>query len=99
MRSTRTVERLQRHATRFEHSNGTSSLRCWRSWIRSDEARNVTIAVLLGAFAVPGEISLKLCADGEVWPLVTETYTLEDANLVHERLEAEAITGRAAIVL
>jgi len=48
-----------------------------------------------------GEISvaLELCARGDVWPLVTETYALEEANTVHERLEAEAITGRAAIVM
>ncbi len=48
-----------------------------------------------------GEIgeALALCARGEVWPLVTETYGLEEANKVHERLEAEAITGRAAIVM
>lgn len=48
-----------------------------------------------------GEIgeALEICARGEVWPLVTETYSLEEANTVHERLEAEAITGRAAIVM
>jgi len=48
-----------------------------------------------------GEIgeALELCARGEVWPLVTETYRLEEANTVHERLEAEAITGRAALVI
>lgn len=48
-----------------------------------------------------GEIaeSLELCARGEVWPLVTETWKLEEANKVHDRLEAEVITGRAAIVI
>lgn len=48
-----------------------------------------------------GEIgeALEICARGEVWPLVTETYSLEEVNTVHERLEAEAITGRAAIVM
>ena len=43
--------------------------------------------------------SLALCARREVWPLVTETYRLEDAEAVHTRLEAGAITGRAAIVM
>lgn len=43
--------------------------------------------------------ALELCARREIWPLVTETYRLEQANEVHDRLEAEAITGRAAIVL
>ncbi len=48
-----------------------------------------------------GEIAeaLELCARGDIWPLVTETYALEEANTVHERLEAGAITGRAAIVM
>ena len=43
--------------------------------------------------------SLELCARGDVWPIVTETYRLEEAEKVHERLEAGAITGRAAIVM
>ena len=43
--------------------------------------------------------SLELCARKEVWPLVTETYRLEEAEKVHQRLEAGAITGRAAIVM
>ncbi len=43
--------------------------------------------------------SLALCARGEVWPLVTETYRLEEAERVHARLEAGSITGRAAIVM
>lgn len=43
--------------------------------------------------------SLELCAQGQVWPLVTETYRLEEAEKVHARLEAGSITGRAAIVM
>lgn len=43
--------------------------------------------------------SLELCARGQVWPLVTETYRLEEAEKVHARLEAGSITGRAAIVM
>ncbi len=43
--------------------------------------------------------SLALCARGEVWPLVTETYRLEEAERAHERLEAGSVTGRAAIVM
>jgi len=43
--------------------------------------------------------SLDLCARGQVWPLVTETYRLEEAEKVHARLEAGRITGRAAIVM
>ena len=62
----------------------------------------VNEADVLGSKAfTAGEIgeALEICARGEVWPLVTETYALEDANSVHERLEAEAIIGRAAIVM
>lgn len=43
--------------------------------------------------------SLELCARGQIWPLVTETYRLEEAEKVHARLEAGSITGRAAIVM
>lgn len=43
--------------------------------------------------------SLELCARGEIRPLVTETYRLEEAEKLHERLEAGLITGRAAIVM
>jgi len=43
--------------------------------------------------------SLELCARGQVWPLVTETYRLEEAEKVHARLEAGSITGRAAIIM
>jgi propanol-preferring alcohol dehydrogenase len=48
-----------------------------------------------------GEIgeALELCARREVWPLVTETYALADADKVHARLEAESIVGRAALVM
>jgi alcohol dehydrogenase, propanol-preferring len=43
--------------------------------------------------------SLELCARGQVWPLVTETYRLDEAEKVHARLETGSITGRAAIVM
>ena len=43
--------------------------------------------------------ALELCARGQVRPLVTETYRLEEAEKVHARLEAGLITGRAAIVM
>lgn len=43
--------------------------------------------------------SLELVARGAVWPLVTETYRLEEAEKVHSRLEAGSITGRAALVM
>jgi propanol-preferring alcohol dehydrogenase len=43
--------------------------------------------------------SLEICARGEIRPLVTETYPLEQAEKLHDRLEAGLITGRAAIVM
>ena len=43
--------------------------------------------------------SLELVARGEAWPLVSETYPLEEANLVHERLKEGRVTGRAALVM
>jgi len=43
--------------------------------------------------------SLELCARGDVWPLVTETYKLEEAETVHARLDQGLVTGRAAIVM
>ncbi len=43
--------------------------------------------------------SLDLVARGELWPLVTETYKLEEAEKVHARLEEGSITGRAVIVM
>jgi len=43
--------------------------------------------------------SLDLCDRGQIWPLVTETYRLEEAEKVHARLDAGLITGRAAIVM
>ena len=42
--------------------------------------------------------SLALVARGEVWPMVTEKYKLEDVETVHARLDKGQVTGRAAIV-
>ena len=45
--------------------------------------------------------SLDLVARGDVWPVVTETYSfnVEEVEKVHERLEIAAVTGRAVIVM
>ena len=45
--------------------------------------------------------SLDLVARGDVWPVVTETYSFnaEEVEKVHERLEVAAVTGRAVIVM
>ena len=42
--------------------------------------------------------SLAIVARGEVWPMVTEKYRLEDVETVHARLDKGQVTGRAAIV-
>lgn len=43
--------------------------------------------------------SLQLCARGEVWPLVTETWPLNEAEKVHQRVEAGETLGRAALMV
>ncbi len=41
--------------------------------------------------------ALNLVARGQVWPLVTEIYPLEEAEIVHDRVEKGLVTGRAAV--
>ncbi len=58
--------------------------------------------VLMGSrYATRQEVieSLKLCARGDFWPLVTETTNMSGAEALHERLEKGLITGRAAILM
>ena len=58
--------------------------------------------VLMGSrYATRQEVleSLELCAQGEVWPLVTETADMAGAEALHERLERGLVTGRAAILV
>ncbi|MDH3704271.1 MAG: zinc-binding dehydrogenase [Alphaproteobacteria bacterium] len=43
--------------------------------------------------------SLELVAHGEIRPIVTETYPLEEAEHVHQRLEQGLVTGRAALMI
>ncbi len=45
--------------------------------------------------------SLDLVARGDVWPVVTETYSfnVDEVEKVHERLEVAAVTGRAVIMM
>ncbi|MGH8661256.1 MAG: alcohol dehydrogenase catalytic domain-containing protein, partial [Burkholderiales bacterium] len=42
--------------------------------------------------------TLDLVARGEVWPVVTEIRPLEEAEVLHERLERGQVTGRAALL-
>ena len=57
---------------------------------------------LLGSrYATKQEVieSLDLVARGDVWPMVAETYKLEEAETVHDRLEKSLVTGRAALLI
>ena len=43
--------------------------------------------------------ALSLVAAGEVWPMVTEIRPLEEANDLHDRIEAGEVIGRAAVLI
>ena len=43
--------------------------------------------------------SLEIVARGEVWPLVSEIRPLAEAEILHERVERGAVTGRAALLI
>jgi len=63
------------------------------------EMLNKELELLGSRYATKQEVidSLELVARGEIWPLVTETYRLEEAEVVHDRLEKSLVTGRAAL--
>ena len=57
---------------------------------------------LLGSrYATRQEVieALQIVARGEVWPMVTVTGRLADAEVIHQQIEAGLITGRAAILI
>ena len=41
--------------------------------------------------------ALELVARGQIWPMVTEVRKLEEAEMLHERIEKSLVTGRAAL--
>lgn len=43
--------------------------------------------------------TLDLVARGEVWPLVTDIRLLEEAEVLHERVERAEVIGRAALLI
>lgn len=43
--------------------------------------------------------TLALCAGGAVWPIISEVAPMEQAEALHARIEAGAVTGRAAIAV
>jgi alcohol dehydrogenase, propanol-preferring len=55
---------------------------------------------LLGSRYVTRSEILEACdlvARGDVFPLVTEVWSLEDAEIVHDRVERGEVVGRAAL--
>jgi D-arabinose 1-dehydrogenase-like Zn-dependent alcohol dehydrogenase len=43
--------------------------------------------------------ALSLVAAGDVWPVVTEIRPLDEANELHDRIEAGEVIGRAAVLI
>ena len=64
------------------------------NWIKNGERE-----ILGSRYATRREVghALDLVANGELWPIVTETCRLEEAEELHKRLEDGLVTGRAAI--
>jgi len=62
---------------------------------------NKELELLGSRYATRQEVfdSLDLVARGEIWPMVTEVYQLEEADVVHDRLEKSLVTGRAALII
>ena len=66
-----------------------------------DKIKSNELAILGSRYATRSEVreALEIVGRGEIWPLVSETYSLEEAELAHERLEKSLVTGRAALLL
>jgi len=65
------------------------------------EMLNKELELLGSRYATRQEVieALDLVARGEIWPMVTEVYKLEEAEAVHDRLEKSRVTGRAALMI
>ncbi len=66
------------------------------NWIKSGERE-----ILGSRYATRQEVreALEIVARGELWPIVTETCTLEEAEALHQRVEEGLVTGRAAVIV
>lgn len=62
---------------------------------------NKELEILGSRYATRQEVidALDLVARGEIWPVVTEVYKFEEAEVVHDRLEKSLVTGRAALMI
>jgi len=66
------------------------------NWIKDRE-----LEILGSKYATKSEVrdSLGIVARGELWPVVTETCALKDAEALHQRVEQGLVTGRAAVLI
>jgi propanol-preferring alcohol dehydrogenase len=66
-----------------------------------DRIKSREIEILGSKYATRTEVrtALDLVATGALRPVVTETRPLEDAEALHQRVEAGLVTGRAALVM
>ena len=66
------------------------------NWIKSGERE-----ILGSRYATRSEVreALEIVARRELWPIVTETCPLEDAEELHQRVEKGLVTGRAAVLV
>ena len=66
------------------------------NWIKNGERE-----ILGSRYATRNEVgrALELISSGELWPIVTETCPLEEAENLHKRVEEGLITGRAALLI
>ena len=66
------------------------------NWIKSGERE-----ILGSRYATRQEVreALEIVARGELWPIVTETSPLEDAEALHQRVEDGLVIGRAAVII
>ncbi len=66
------------------------------NWIKNGERE-----ILGSRYATRAEVgrALELVARREVWPIVTETFPLEEAETLHHRVEQGLVIGRAAVTM
>ncbi|MGI9569238.1 MAG: alcohol dehydrogenase catalytic domain-containing protein, partial [Desulfobulbia bacterium] len=66
-----------------------------------DTIKNNELSIIGSRYATRSEVrqALELVGRGVIWPLVSETYPLMEAEQVHRRLEESLITGRAALLM
>jgi len=71
------------------------------SQIALDALRQAEKELLSSRYVSRAEIieTLEIVARGEVWPLVTEIRPMEEAEELHELVEAAKVTGRAALTI